>query len=272
MHNRFNSVTLWIFAAFIVTAAFLPACNQGSPTPTASPSIKPTPGTSPKPTPTFDPNAPSAAYKISRLWSEKVPDGTANEYWIFIDVENTGGQPGVFTPTYRIDQGVELKDSKTINLNPGQKKQVQLIRLQWDLSQLGMAYDSKVIDERQHVVFCGNQMMPFTLAERPVLLLIDSAVEKGTGNITVTGDVKNIGEKTLEHIIAVADIGFDDSTFKTFESPVDYEKVAPNQATPFRVVIPSTPAMEERIAGFRVTFRDSSGAQIRAISGESPTK
>jgi hypothetical protein len=273
MHNKISTFSICLLTVLTAIVPLLSGCNQASPTTT--PSTKPNPVTTPKTpvTPTFDPNAPPAAYKLTNLSAEKVPDGGANEYWVFIDVENVGGQPGNFTATYRIDNGEATKDSKVISLTPGQKKQVELIKLEWDVSQLGAAYDSKVIEEKQHVVFCGELMVPITLAERPALSLLQLTdnMDSNSGNITVSGDVKNVGNTTFESVIAVVDIRITDQKiiwiYKSLESPVDSLPLSPGETASFTIVTPDTIPKNLNYDGYRVTFKDGAGKTIRAVSG-----
>jgi hypothetical protein len=268
MRIKFPPFLISALAAVLVTVIFLSGCGNPPSSPSPSPSSKPLPPLTPPSSPVIDPNAPPAAYRLSNLRAIPSPLDGANVYLFYVDVENTGGQPGNFSATYRIDNDPVKNESKKLNLDPGKKKQLELIGPQQEILILGQAYDEGLTDERQHVVFCGDLKILITLAERPALLLITSGIDAAGGNITVTGDVKNISGEKFDHIIAVADIGFKNGTYQGYEASVVYEPVMPGQMTPFRVVIPSTPAMEANIAVFRVTFNDAAGVSIRSVSGE----
>ena len=83
--------------------------------------------------------------------------------------------------------------------------------------------------------------------------------------ITVSGEVKNVSQEKIEHIIAVADFGIANGRIvKTAEAPVLYQPVMAGQTTPFRVTIPDNPA----IFNYRVIFKDAAGAIIRATAAE----
>jgi hypothetical protein len=235
--------------------------------PVPSPSLSPKPPSSPAP----DPNAPPAAFKLSNLRAEPVPDGGANEYWFYVDVENVGGQTGTYQATYRIDNDEVKNESKKITVNPGKKKSLELIGPEQEILLLGQAYDEEIITERQHVVSTGDLSMTITLAERYKLEVISSNIESANGNITVSGEVKNISTEKLEHVVAVVDIRVTDQKImwvykwpKPSEASVANEPLMPGQPTAFKVVIPNTIPKNLEAVDYRVWFKDGSGASIRA--------
>lgn len=278
MRTKISFFAICLLAALIAVVPLLSGCNQ-TPLVPATPSAKPNPVTTNTPTtPTYDPNAPPAAYKLTNLKAEKVPDGSANEYWVSVEVENVGGQPGIFIPAYRIDNGKETQEDKKISLNPGDTKTIQLIHLQWDLTQLGAAYDSLVIEEKQHMIFCGDLKLSVTLAERPALMLLQLTdnIDGNGGNITVSGDVKNVSNTTFERVIAVVDIRVTDQKiiwiYKSPEAPVDSQPLTPGKAASFKIVTPDNIPHNLSYDGYRVTFKDAAGNSIRAVSGVPQTQ
>jgi hypothetical protein len=271
MLKKFPGSIKFVFTIILtVTIALLfSGCGKTPATPSSSPSpsskLLPPLMTASSPSPSIDPNAPPAAYRLLNLRAIPSPEDGANAYLFYVDVENTGGQPGTFSATYRIDNDPVKKESKKLTLAPGQKKQLELIGPQQEILNLGNAYDSEVINERQHVVFCGDLIIPVTLAERPRLLLVASDIKSGDGQIAVSGDVKNISPAAIPRVIVVADFGIASGQIvKTAEAAVVYEPVNPGQTTPFRVTIPDNPA----IVVYRVTFKDAAGSTIRAINSE----
>ena len=273
MRTKCALLPISIFVAVMIVVSALSACGNKTPGDPASPA-KSSPASSPKPSssPTFDPNAPPAAFKPSNLRAEPVPDGGANEYWFYVDVENVGGQPGTYTASYRIDNDEVKNESKKITVNPGKTKSLELIGPEQEVLILGQAYDEGLITERQHVVSTGNLSMTITLAERYKLEVVTDNIDKASGNITVSGEVKNISDKKIDHIIAVADFRITDGRimwiFKTAEAPVAYEPVMPGQTTPFRVVIPNTIPNNLEVVDYRVTFKNASGEKIRARTSQ----
>lgn len=273
MRIKFPSFPICLFAAIAAAVLVLPGCGQ---TPSSPPSTKPGPVSTPKTasTPVVDPNAPPAAYKLSNLIAEPVLNGGANEYYFYVDVENTGGQSGTFIATYRIDNDAVKNESKKLNLDPGKKKQLQLIGPQQEIIILGKAYDGGMMEERQHVVYCGDLVLPITitLAERPALLLITRSDNAVGGNITITGEVKNISNNTIERVIAVVDIRITDQKiiwiFKSPEAQVEYQPLMPDKTTPFTVITPDNIPNNLEYYDYRVTFKDAAGVSIRSVSGE----
>lgn len=272
MRTKCALLPISIFVAMMIVVSALSACGKATspPDPSANPPAKTGPASSPKPSssPTFDPNAPPAVFKLSNLRAEPVPDGGANEYWFYVDVENVGGQPGTYTASYRIDNGDVKNESKKITVNPGKSKELELIGPEQEIIFLGQDYDEEIITERRHVVSTGNLSVIITLAERYKLQVISSNIENADGNITVSGDVKNISNEKLERVMAVADIRVTNRKimwiFKTVEAPVAYEPVMPGQTTPFKVVIPNTIPNNLEVVDYRVTFKNASGTSIRA--------
>ncbi len=257
----------------MIVVSALSACGNKTPGDPASPA-KSSPALSPKPasSPVYDPNAPPAAFKLSNLRAEPVPDGGANEYWFYVDVENVGGQTGTYQATYRIDNDEVKNESKKITVNPGQKKSLELIGPEQEVLILGQAYDESLITERQHVVSTGNLSMTITLAERYKLEVVTDNIDKASGNITVSGEVKNISDEKIDHIIAVADFRITDGRimwiFKTAEAPVAYGPVMPGQTTPFAVIIPDDIPKNLRLEDYRLTFKNASGETIRARTSQ----
>jgi hypothetical protein len=198
MRTKYPPYLIAALAAILVLVVVIAFSGCGnppsSPSPSPSPSSKLLPPLNPTPSssPLIDPNAPPAAYKLSNLRAIPSPEDGANVYLFYVDVENTGGQPGTYIATYRIDNGAIENESKKLGLAPGQKKQLGLIGPQQEILILGKAYDEGLMNERQHVVFCGDLIVPITLAERPKLQMISSNIDSMGGNITVSGEVKNI--------------------------------------------------------------------------------
>ncbi len=224
--------------------------------------------------PIIDPNSPSAVFKTSNLRANPLPDGGANEYAFYIDVENVGGRSGIYQASYRIDNREERKESKTITVNPGQKKTLELIGPEEEIRILGQAYDEGMLEQREHIVFVGELFKTITLAERWKLSLYTSNIENAGGNITVTGDVKNISDTKVDKIVAVADIRVTDQRVMWIykwpspaEAPVDYLPLAPGQTSSFKIVIPNTIPQGLEVVDWRIWFKDTAGTPIRTKAG-----
>jgi len=279
--NKIPSLPSCLIAVLTTAVLILSGCGQTPSSPTPTPSTKPgLIGTlNPSATYVVDPNAPPAAYKLSNLRAEPSPENGDNYYYFYVDVENTGGQPGTFTAAYRIDSGIVENETKKISLNPGQKKQVQLIGPQMEIKMLGNAYDQGVIDQRQHVILCGDLILPVTLAEHPSLMLIDQKDDSTGGNITVAGDVKNTGNTTFEHVIAVVSIRVTDQKimwiYKMPEAPVDFQPLTPGKITSFKIVTPDDLPGNLSYVDYLITFKDAPGAaglKIRTANGTTSTQ
>lgn len=281
MRLKTSLLSICLLAAIIAVVPLLSGCNPSGPglTPTAKPGTITTPKA--PATPVIDPNAPPAAYKLTNLRADLSPEEGANAYYFYVDVENTGGQPGTFIANYRIDNGEVKNESKKLNLAPGQKKTLQLIGPQMEIIGLGQSYDQAQVDERQHVVFCGDLVLPVTLAERAPLALLhytDSFDGQG-GNITVSGDIKNISNMTFENVVAVVDIRITDQKYawiyKKPEAPVDSLPLTPGKTASFKIVTPDDLPGNLTYEGYRITFKDAAGEAgnpIRAIAPSTQTQ
>ncbi len=265
MQIKCSSLIFVALSAMLAISLALSGCG-GNADPSPTTPVKPSSITKTSPTPAVDPNAPPAVLKISNIRSVPSPEDGPNVYLFYVDVENSGGQPGTYQATYRIDNNEIKNETKKITVNPGQKKQLEIIGPEQEIISLGQDYDTGVISERRHIVFVGDLFITIILAERPRLQLITSDVTSANGNITVSGDVKNISNATIEHVIAVAELGAPDGRIvKNATAPVDYEPVMPGQTTPFKVVFPNIPESLV-IQVYRVTFQDETGAIIRATT------
>lgn len=268
MQVKYPLFLISLFTIILAATLLLSGCGNMAATlsPVPSPSFSPKPSSSPAP----PPNPTPAIFKLSNLRAMPSPEDGANAYLFYVDVQNTGGQSGTYQASYRIDNKAAKDESKKITVNPGQKRSLELIGPGIEVFYLGQDYDNGVITERQHTVSVGDLSLPITLAERYKLALISSSIENADGNITVSGDVKNISSEKMERIMAVADIRVTDLKvmwiFKTAEAPVAYESVIPGQTTPFKVVIPNTIPNNLEVVGYRVTFKNAAGAPIRASS------
>ncbi len=268
MKAKFPFIALTFLAAVALAITALPGCNNPttskSPTSSRPPVLSPLPGS--KPTPTYDPNAPPASFALSNLRAEPSPDDGANVYYFYVDVTNVGGQPGTYSAEYSIDRGEVQKESKKITVNPGQTKELELIGPREEINILGSAYDQEQIQDRNHIVGVGDLTVVITLAERFKLEVVSSSINAADGNITVSGEVKNIGNTQLDNVIAVADFRATDGRVlwvaKTSEAPVDYQPVKPGQTTPFKIVIPDDP----NVVDYRIWFKDGAGQAVRARS------
>jgi hypothetical protein len=258
---------LYLTSVIIVLAANLAALlsgcgkTQATISPSPSPNLLPPLTGAPPSATLIDPNALPAAFRVSNFEADALPAEGDNEWEFSLDVENTGGQPGIFTAIYRIDNDPAKNDSKKINLAPGQKKRIELLSPRQDIVSLGEAYDAATINERQHVVYCGDLFITIELAERPKLKITKSEISEATGQVTVNGEVMNISQEKMVRFIAVVDFGdADEVTVKTAEAPVIAEFLDPGQTTQFSVTLTDDIAVKV----YWITFKDAAGGRIRA--------
>lgn len=188
MRTKVPSFPIRLFTALTLAVITLSGCGQ-TPLTTQSP----TSTAKPLSTLVVNPNAPPAVCKFSNLTAQLMPEDGPNVYIFFVDVENTGGQPGNFSITYRVDNGT-VENEKFLKVDPGQKKQLRLIGPELEIISMGQDYDKGATEVRQHTLSCGDLTLPITLAERPALYMDanSTAIDFSGGNIILSGEVKNI--------------------------------------------------------------------------------
>ena len=217
---------LLIILALLVAVSGLAGCGAGATavTPTSSPpkTGSAAPSTPPNPTP--------AIFKLSNLRAIPAPDNIANLYIFLVDVENDGGNSGMFTGYYQVDNGNRTDESSPTLISPGKKKSIELTGPQQDIQQLGQAYDSGATDEKQHVVKVGDLSITITLADRFKLKIISDDINAASDNVIVSGQVQNVSNEKLDHLSAVvAFLRVDYSYIATAKAPIAVDSLEAGQ-------------------------------------------
>lgn len=91
------------------------------------------------------------------------------------------------------------------------------------------------------------------------LELLSFKCSKEYGFSKVTGEVKNISDKSMESVVAVGSFYAEDGTFvKTADAIIDYNPILPGQTSPFEVITTSNP----EITKCKVAFKEFFGGTI----------
>jgi hypothetical protein len=253
MKNRY----LLIIFALLVAVFGLSACGNGTAAGTNAPV---TPAKTGATTPPAPPNPTPAIFKISNLRVVSRTEYLTNCYAFYVDVENVGGNAGMFKGYYQIDGSEKIDEPKPVLIGPGKKRPVELTGVQPAILQIGQSYDSGDIQEKNHLVQVGDLSITITLADRYKLKLLTD--EMNLEDMTISGQVQNISAETLDHVMVAVDFYslMDDKYIRTEQALIENTSLSPNQISAFKVAYKGRDVPPGQ---YRIMFADTNGVIIR---------
>ncbi len=218
----------------------------------------PTPELTPEPTP--EPEPKPAEFILSNLQVEIGKTG-AGGLMASVDVQNVGGLEGIYELKSKVDE--EIRDILEVELSPGEKKTIDLIKAATRIGYLRLMYERGEVGIGEiHIVSVGDLSKTIVFPEpKPEYMLQCLSWSNYTeyGYIHVVGEVKNISNAKLENVMAVVSFRTEDGTLvKTDDALIDYDVLMPGQTSSFEVLTTENPAIKKLGLSFKQLF----GSQI----------
>lgn len=94
--------------------------------------------------------------------------------------------------------------------------------------------------------------------KEPVLELLSYSWshESDSNFAIVVGQVKNISKKSFDAVAAIANFNdAKDNFVTTYNSPIEYDPLLPDQVSPFKVMVPWNPAFKKLTVEFKQILR-----------------
>ena len=159
--------------------------------------------------------APTATeFVVTGLRVVLAPDLGENSYRISVDVENTGDLKDVYQLPVKIDDvsieyytvDGEQVEFIQVELNAGEKKTVSLSVVELIILGLGSQYKKGDIDQEEHTISVDGLSTTVTLTKSFFKLqLLSTTAERANDYITISGQVKNISDESLQNVQAIAE-------------------------------------------------------------------
>jgi len=87
------------------------------------------------------------------------------------------------------------------------------------------------------------------------LQLLSMNDERAYEYITISGQVKNVSNESLDNVEAIVEFYTSDGTFvKSDEALIKYNPILPNQTSPFEVITTDNPAITKYSVSFKFLF------------------
>lgn len=126
---------------------------------------------------TEEPEPEPAEFLLSNLQVEIGKTGVAGSLIAEVGVQNVGGLKGTYELTSKVDE--ETRDILEVELNPGEKKTIDLIKTATRIGMLRLSYErGETGIERVHIVSVGDLSKTITFPEREPEIVVEEPETK----------------------------------------------------------------------------------------------
>jgi len=198
----------------------------------AAPTTTPTETTKPE---TLKP----ATFSVSNLTIQPTQVKPGEAVTTSMIVTNTGHIEGSYEATLKINNSEEV--TRSVTIAPGSS---QTVTFEVSIDQPGI-----------YTVEMNGLSGNFIVQSIYKLQLLATNYERAYDYITISGQVKNISNKSLTNVMAVVSYYTEAGTFvKSDDALIAYNPILPNQVSPFEVITTDNPAISRYKVEFQFLF------------------